>query len=157
MAQRGSPARVNPSEEVIAFGAISIRILVAGADAADTLSLFEVSARPSAGVPPHRNETFEETIYGVEGSTIWTVNGAPFAVGPGQALCIRRGEPHQFANASTTTARVLVAVTPPVLGAQHFRDVAAELAAAAGASPDPAKMQAIMRRHGMTPVASADA
>ena len=37
----------------------------------------------------------------------WTVDGTPFIVGPGQALCIPRGAVHMFMNTGTTASRAL--------------------------------------------------
>jgi quercetin dioxygenase-like cupin family protein len=153
MSQDTSSTRLNPSEEAISFGPVAVRILVAGSDSSDTLSQFEVLIDAGAGLPapPHSNDTYEETIYGVDGTSTWTVDGTPFDVGPGQALCIRRGEVHRFANNTDQPARALVAITPAVLGAEYFRATAAELRAAAGGPPDRVKLLEIMRRNSMTP------
>jgi mannose-6-phosphate isomerase-like protein (cupin superfamily) len=45
--------------------------------------------------PAHKNEAYEEILYGIEGVLTWTVDGTPIEVGPGQALCIppRYGAP----------------------------------------------------------------
>ena len=48
--------------------------------------------------PAHSHDHYEETIYGVEGVSTWTVDGKPIDVGPGQALCIPRGAIHRFDN-----------------------------------------------------------
>jgi hypothetical protein len=42
-------------------------------------------------------------------------------------------------------------VTPGILGPAYFREVAAILDAATGASPDFAALGEVMRRHGLTP------
>ncbi len=91
-------------------------------------------------------------IYGLEGTLVWTVEGEPNEVGPGEVLCIPRGAVHQFANTGDLDAKSLAIVTPGILGPDYFREVAAVLDAAAGGPPDLAAIAAVMRRHGLTPV-----
>lgn len=83
----------------------------------------------------------------------WTVDGRQINVGPGQALCIPRGAVHRFDNNGTQDAKELCVVTPAALGPQFFRDAAEVIAAAAGGPPNPTKMLAVMRAHGLTPAA----
>jgi quercetin dioxygenase-like cupin family protein len=61
-------------------------------------------------------------IYGLEGTLVWTVEGEPNEVGPGEVLCIPRGAVHQFANAGDFDAKALAIVTPGILGPDYFRD-----------------------------------
>jgi len=42
-------------------------------------------------VPAHKNDVYQEILYGIEGVLTWTVDGRPIEVGPGQALCIPQG------------------------------------------------------------------
>ena len=86
-----------------------------------------------------------------DGVLIWTVEGTPTDVGPGQALCIRRGAVHQFENTTDAEARALAVVTPGILGPDYFREVAAVVEAAASGPPDLARIAAVMSRHGLTP------
>jgi quercetin dioxygenase-like cupin family protein len=150
---------LNPSEEVIRLGPLALRFLVTGADSQGSVAAFEVSvpAAQRLAAPAHSHDGFEETIYGVEGVLTWTVDGQPIDVGPGQALCIPRGAAHRFDNNGSEDARVLCVVTPAAIGPQFFRDAAAVIAAAAGGPPDAAKMVAVMRAHGLTPVAPSEA
>jgi hypothetical protein len=81
----------------------------------------------------------------------WTIEGTAVDVGPGEAICIRRGEVHRFDNNRGEDATALAIVTPGILGPDYFRDLAAVVQAAAGGPPDPAELGAVMRRHGLTP------
>jgi quercetin dioxygenase-like cupin family protein len=150
---------VNPSEEVIRIGPLALRFLVTGEDSDGSVAAFEVSvpAAQRLAAPPHSHDGFEETIYGVEGVLTWTVDGRQIDVGPGQALCIPRGAVHRFDNNGSQDAKVLCVVTPGALGPQFFREAAGVIAAAAGGPPDPVRMVAVMRAHGLTPVAPSPA
>lgn len=143
---------VNPSEETIKIGPIGIRFLLAGEDSNGSVSVFEI--RIPAGqklmAPAHKNDAYEEVLYGIEGTLTWTVDGTPIEVGPGQALCIPRGAVHRFDNLGSQDATQLVVIAPAIMGPAYFREAAEVIGAAAGGPPDRAKMTEVFRRHGMT-------
>ena len=143
--------RVNPSEETIKIGPLGIRFLLTGDDSNSSVSVFEllVPAGQKLPAPAHKNDAYEETLYGIEGVLTWTVDGFPIEVGPGQALCIPRGAVHRFDNLGTKDVKQLVVVTPAIMGPRYFREAADVINAASG-PPDRAKMMEVLRRHGMT-------
>jgi len=145
-------ARVNPSEETITIGPLGIRFLLTGGDSNGSVSVFEltVPVGQKLPAPPHRNDAYEEILYGMEGVLTWTVDGTPVGVGPGQALCIPRGAVHRFDNLSGAAVKQLVVISPAVMGPAYFREAAEAIHAAAGGPPDRAKMSEIFQRHGMT-------
>jgi quercetin dioxygenase-like cupin family protein len=102
--------------------------------------------------PAHSHDRYEETIYGIEGVLLWTVEGKRINVVPGQVLTIPRGAVHRFDNTTDKNAKALCVITPAVLGPEYFREVAAAAIAAQGGPPDRAKFVEIMLRHGLTPV-----
>lgn len=144
---------VNPANETIFLGPLAVRFLVTGENSSGTVAVFEVvvPAGQRLMAPPHSHDSFEETIYGIEGILTWTVDGRPIDVGPGQALCIPRGAVHRFDNNGAEDATVLCMATPAAIGPQFFREAAEVISAAAGAPPDRVKMVEIMRRHGLAP------
>ena len=144
--------RVNASEEVIQIGPIEIHFLLTGDDSNGGVSVFEVSvpAGEKLAAPAHKNDAYEEVLYGIEGVLTWTVEGIPFKVGPGQALCIPRGAVHRFDNLGNQDAKQLAVISPAIMGPAYFREAAELIAVAAGGPPDRAKMSEIFRRHGMT-------
>ena len=145
--------RVNPSDETIHLGPLAVRFLVAGEQATGSVAVFELTV-PGAqrlAAPAHSHDHYEETIYGLDGVLTWTVDGKPFQLGPGQALCIPRGAVHRFDNHGSVAARALCVITPAAIGPLYFREAAEVIKAAAGGPPDRVKMAEIMRRHGLTP------
>jgi quercetin dioxygenase-like cupin family protein len=147
-----TPASVNPSEEEIHIGPLGIRFLLTGDDTNGSVSVFEVTvpAGQKLAAPAHRNDAYEETLYGIEGVVTWTIDGKPVEVGPGQAVCIPRGAVHRFDNFGMRDAKQLSIITPPIMGPAYFREASEVVNAAAGGPPDVAKMVEIFRRHGMT-------
>ena len=153
MAASAIDHRPNPADETIRLGPLTVRFLIAGEDASSGLAVFELTV-PGAqrlAAPAHSHDSYEETIYGIEGVLTWTVNGTPIEVGPGQALCIPRGAIHRFDNNGSQEVKALCVITPAALGPQYFREAAEVIRAAAGGPPDRVRMAEIMRRHGLTP------
>ncbi len=144
---------MNPaSTDTIAVGQLSVRFLVEGADSNGTVSVFEASVPANARMPaPHSHDGFEETIYGLEGVTKFTIDGDSTDLGPGDAVCVRRGAIHGFENGGHTDAKILCIATPGIFGPAYFHEVAEVLAASAGGPPDLTAIADVMRRHGLTP------
>lgn len=141
------------SAPTIQVGAIDVRFLVDASDSAGSVTVFECGVPGDAIMPmPHSHDGFEETIFGLEGITTWTVDGRSQEVAPGDAVCIPRGAIHGFQNAGSTTARFLAIATPGVFGPDYFTEMGAVIAASAGGPPDRAAIGEVMRRHGLTPV-----
>ena len=139
--------------EEIRVGEMTIRFLLEGGQSGGAVAVFEFDVPAGSRVAAaHSHDGFEETIYGLEGTLVWTVEGESQEVGRGEVLCIPRGAVHQFANTGDLDARALAIATPGIFGPDYFREVAAVLYASAGGPPDLAAIGAVMRRHGLTPV-----
>jgi len=152
MAQQ-TPIHVDPSDETIRLGPLSVRFLITGENSSGSVAAFELTV-PGAqrlAAPAHSHDKYEETIYGIDGVLTWTVDGKQIDVGPGQALCIPRGAIHRFDNNGSRDVKALCLITPAAIGPQYFRESAEVINAAAGGPPEGAKMVEIMRRHGLTP------
>src|SRR5215472_5268977 len=145
--------QVNPSEETIHRGPLTVSFLLTSENSGSTIAAFEliVPTAQRLAAPAHSHNHYEETIYGLEGVLTWTVDGEQFGLGSGQTLCIPRGAIHRFDNNGIRAARALCLITPAAIGPQYFRDAAEVINAAAGGPPDRVKMAEIMRRHGLTP------
>ena len=140
------------ADETITVGALSVRFLVDAAASNGTASVFECFVPANSRMPaPHSHDGFEETIYGLEGTTIWTIDGETVEVGPGEAVCVQREQVHGFQNHGDVDATFLAIATPGVFGPAYFREIGNVLADSAGGPPDLAAIGEVMRRHGLTP------
>ena len=140
------------STEMIQVGALSVRFLVEAADSNGSASVFECFVPADSNMPaPHSHDAFEETIYGLEGVTTWTIDGESIEIGVGDAVCVPRGAIHGFENRASADATFLAIASPGVFGPDYFREVGEVLAASAGGPPDLAALMEVMRRHGLTP------
>jgi quercetin dioxygenase-like cupin family protein len=114
------------------------------------VSIFECDVPANARMPaPHSHDAFDETVFGLDGVTTFTVGGESTDLNPGKALFIPRRVIHGFTNGGGADARFLAVISPGLLGSGYFRDVADVLA---GEGPPDAEMLGeVMRRHGLTP------
>ena len=143
---------------IIGLGDIEVRFLVEAEESDGAATVFECEIGAGAQVPaPHRHDGFEETVYGLAGTTTFTVDGETRELAVGDALCIRRGQVHQFVNHGTGDSCFLSVATPGVFGPDYFLEIRDVLTAAAGGPPDLGALVEVMRRHGLTPVVPASA
>ena len=139
--------------EKIEIGGIAVDYLVEAEDSNGSQTVFECTIPAASRVPaPHSHDGFEETIYGLEGVCTWVVDDETHEIGPGDVICIRRGQVHGFDNQTDVATKFLAIATPGVFGPQYFREVAEVFADAAGGPPDLVRVGEVMRRHGLTPV-----
>jgi quercetin dioxygenase-like cupin family protein len=129
-----------------------VRFLIEAEDSNGSVSVFECFVPAQAMMPaPHSHDAFEETIYGLNEVSTWTVDGQVQEIGVGDALCVPRGAIHGFDNRGTDDAKFLAIATPGLMRPEYFREVHALLAASAGGPPDFAKIGEIMQGYGLTP------
>lgn len=139
--------------ETITIGGLTLEFMHSKDDTAGSLDLFRMTVQPNAKVPvPHYHESWDEAVYGLQGTLTFQIDGKDVALGPGQSVFIKRGVVHGFRNDTQQPASCLSLLTPGI-GPGYFRELAALLSA--GAPPDPAKIKDIMQRYGLVPVAGA--
>ena len=135
--------------ETIDFGSLKLKFLQSKDETAGSLDMFEMTLQPNARMPvPHYHENWDETIYGLRGTTTWRIDGKDVDVLPGETVFIKRGVVHGFTNRTAEPATCLCTLSPGVLGPAYFREMAALLV---GSAPDPAKMKETMLRYGLIP------
>jgi len=135
--------------ETIDFGSLKLKFLQSKDETAGSLDMFEMTLQPNARMPvPHYHESWDETVYGLRGTTTWRIDGKDVDVLPGETVFIKRGVVHGFTNRTAEPATCLCALSPGVLGPAYFREMAALLV---GGAPDPAKMKETMLRYGLIP------
>ncbi|WP_267425717.1 cupin domain-containing protein [Methylobacterium sp. GC_Met_2] len=136
------------SAELIRIGGLTLRFLQDRHSTGGALDLFEMTVQPGAAMPvAHYHETWDETVYGLSGTT-WRIAGQDVPVGPGESVFIARGVVHGFRNDGNGEATCLSLLTPGVLGPEYFREMAT---LAEGAIHDPAAMKTVMERYGLIP------
>jgi len=138
--------------EPIRLGPITITFSVLAEESNGSATVSRCDVEAGAGLPvPHFHNEFEETLYGLEGTTTLTVDGEDIQLGPGDTYCIKRGAVHTFEARGEATSFLAVA-TPGLFGPDYFLELQQAVMDAGGGPPDPRVFGEIMLRHGLTPV-----
>ena len=136
--------------EAIQLGALSVRFHVDADESGGSVSIFECEALANARMPaPHSHDDFDETVFGLDGVTTFTVGGERTDCTPARRSSYPCRVIHGFSNDGDVDARFLAVISPGLLGSSYFRDVADVLSA--DGPPDIGKIGEVMRRHGLTP------
>ncbi len=134
----------------IQVGALTVLFHVDPDQSGGNVTVFECLAPAKARMPaPHSHDDFDETAFGLEGVTSFTVGGERIDLSAGESLFIRRGVIHGFDNKDDVDARFLAVISPGLLGPSYFQEVADVLAG--DGPPDIEKIGEVMHRHGLTP------
>lgn len=134
----------------IQVGAMTVLFHVDADQSGGSVTVFECVAPAKARMPaPHSHDDFDETVFGLEGVTSYTVGGERIDLKPGESLFIPRRVIHGFDNQGDVDARFLAIISPGLLGPSYFKEVAEVLGT--GGPPDVEKIGEVMRRHGLTP------
>ena len=82
---------VNPADETIPVGPLSVRFLLTAENSGGSVAAFElvVPGGQRLPAPAHSHHHYEETIYGLDGVMAWTVDGKQIDVGPGRRSVFR--------------------------------------------------------------------
>jgi len=135
------------------LGPTRVRFLVEAADSNDTHTVIEVTVSPEGKLPvPHSHDGFEETFIGLDGVTTVTIEEGEHEIGPGEAVCIKRGQVHSFRNDGADDVRFIAVAAPGIFGRPYFEEIAAAFESFGDGPPNPAVLGEVMRRHGLTPV-----
>ena len=136
--------------EIIRIGGVELRFLRSKEETGGSLDMFEMTLQPNARMPvPHHHEGWDETVYGLAGTSTWRIGGREVEVAPGGTAFIWRGIVHGFTNRGSLDAKFLAIATPGVFGPAYFREIGDVLAAEG--PPDLGTIANVMRRHGLTP------
>lgn len=135
--------------ETIDFGPLAVKFLQSREETGGSIDIFELTLQLGGRMPvPHYHESWDETVYGLTGTSTWRVSGKDIPVAPGETVFIKRGVVHGFDNTSGATATCLCVLTPGALGPSYFREMAGLIK---GGALDPAKMKEVMLRYGLVP------
>jgi quercetin dioxygenase-like cupin family protein len=128
------------ASEPIQLGALTVRFHVDADESGGSVSVFECDVPAEARMPaPHSHDEFDETVFGLDGVTTFTVGGGRTDLNAGEALFIPRRVIHGFSNTGDADARFLAVISPGLLGSSYFREVADVLA---GGGPPTSKRSA---------------
>ena len=139
------------------LGPLGIRFLVDAENSNGTHTMIEVTVPAGSQMPvPHSHDAFEETFLSTQGVITVLIDAHEYSLGPGDAVCIKRGQVHGFRNETDETVRFVAVAAPGIFGRPYFEEMAAAFASFGDGPPDRALLGQIMHRHGLTPAPPAE-
>ncbi|HET7727893.1 MAG TPA: quercetin 2,3-dioxygenase [Candidatus Limnocylindrales bacterium] len=109
--------------------------LVTGEESGGAYFAMEALVPPGGGPPPHIHRREDETFYLLEGEIRFRLGDETITAGPGDFVNVPRGTVHNFTNAGSETARMVLTFTPA--GMERFFEETLEPAPnAAEGAPD---------------------
>jgi quercetin dioxygenase-like cupin family protein len=92
--------------------------LVTGEETGGAYFVMEALVPPGGGPPPHVHTREDETFYILEGEIEFRLGDDTVTAGAGDFVNVPRGTVHNFLNAGSETARMILTFTPA--GMEHF-------------------------------------
>jgi quercetin dioxygenase-like cupin family protein len=136
--------------DLIQIGMMELRFLVDEDQSAESLVIFEFAVPYQSRVPAaHYHSDVDEVVYGLEGRMTTTVGSEKHEVCPGQTIFIPRGVVHTHENLHPETARVLITMTPGLIGRRFFEEIASAINVVG--KPDIEHVKEIMLLYGLVP------
>jgi len=140
-----------PAKEIIQLNGMEIHFSLDENDTQNHMTMFRCVIHPHVRMPaPHYHRHFDEAVYGLKGTVIFTIDGREVPIAPGDSCFIPRGIVHGFNNKTDDAIEFLSVITPGILGPSYFKDIAEVLNA--GTPPDMSRLMAVMTKHGLVPV-----
>jgi quercetin dioxygenase-like cupin family protein len=116
--------------------------LASGEDTGGAYALIHAEVPPGGGPPPHVHRREDEAFFVLEGELAFQADGRDIPAAPGAWVTLAKGSLQTFKNVGTTTARMLIVVTPSGLE-KFFAEVGRE--AKDRSSPPPSTPDDIQR------------
>jgi mannose-6-phosphate isomerase-like protein (cupin superfamily) len=110
-------------------------------------SLFEVTAQPGAGPPPHVQHREDEAFCVLEGEYEFLIEGRTINVETGSVIYVPKGNLHTYNNVGVSIGKMLVSQTPGGLHERFFEEIGEEMkdGSTPPASEDPPDMESVAR------------
>jgi quercetin dioxygenase-like cupin family protein len=101
-------------------------ILTSGEDTGGAFALIHAVVPPGGGPPPHVHRREDEAFYVLEGELTFQADRRSFPAVAGSWITLPKGSLHTFRNGGSTSARMLIVVTPSGLE-KFFAEVGEEV------------------------------
>ncbi|MEL6671075.1 MAG: cupin domain-containing protein [Bacteroidota bacterium] len=103
-------------------GALTLKILLVGAQTDGQLAIFEDLVQPGIGAPRHIHHEQDETFFFLEGQFDVEIGGELHHMEPGDVAVIPKGTIHAFKNVGDSVGRLRYIFSPALSIEEMFRD-----------------------------------
>lgn len=139
------PTVTRPAEgRMIGVVGDALRFLATGAETGGQYAMFESTLEPGSGPPPHIHSREHEAFFILEGEVTFHSGDDQFVATAGTFVNLPPGRVHYFRNDTTSSARMLITVSPAGLE-QMFLEVGTPLSPGTPAPrPTPEDIQKLL-------------
>src|SRR4051794_16517335 len=136
------------SKSLIKSPGIDVQFLVDAEDSGGSTTAFIARVAPGAQTPPaHKHDGWDETVYCTQGTMSYLIDGEKVDLAQGDAVCVRRGQPHKFHTHTTEDAGMLFFPTPGFFEEDYSPSVPEIPNPPTDAPPDIAPLLSVKPRH----------
>jgi len=134
------------TRSLLVFGEL-VRCKITSYQTGGAYSLFEFTAQPGAGPPPHVQHREDEAFYVLEGEYEFLVEGRTINAESGSLIYVPKGNLHTHKSVGEGIGRMLVSQTPGGLHERFFEEIGEEMKdrSTAPVSEDPPDMESIVK------------
>jgi quercetin dioxygenase-like cupin family protein len=126
-----------------------VTIKATSSDTGEAFTLYEAETPPSGGYPPHVHRYDDEAFYVVQSGYRFLLDEEELELKTGAFVFVPRGTVHGYVNTGSTTARMLVLVTPGGIH-EKFLEEMCDGADRPAWEPDMAKVLAVAPKYGIS-------
>lgn len=119
---RPQHTRYVSAETLIFPNAITLKVLLKGAQTGGSLAIFEDQVEPGIGPGRHIHHHQDETFFFLEGSFDVEISQELYHMRPGDVAFIPKGTVHAFKNVGSTRGRLRYVFSPALTIEEMFRE-----------------------------------
>lgn len=137
------------SRSVITAAGVDVKFLFDAEDSGGDATAFVTRVTPGGyTLPPHSHD-WDETMFVIEGTLSFVIDGEPREVSAGDAVFIRKGQVHAYQNLTDVDSSMLIVSTPGLNHESYFASVAAVLNGDGADAAKDESVRAIMDEYGV--------
>lgn len=135
-------------KSVISAAGVDVQFLFDAEDSGGEATAFVTRVTPGGYTLPAHSHDWDETMFVIDGTLSFVIDGETKEVAAGNAVFIRKGQVHAYENLTDVDSSMLIVSTPGLNHESYFAEVASVLNGADDATKDEG-IRAIMDQYGV--------
>lgn len=140
------------TKSVITAAGVDVQFLIDAEDSGGDATAFVTKVSPGGYTLPAHSHDWDETMYVIDGTLTFVIDGETSEVSAGDAVFIRKGQVHAYENLSSDDSSMLIVSTPGLNHESYFSTVANLLNSGEG-DPRDQDISSVMDQYGVVPAA----
>ncbi|MFN8050321.1 MAG: cupin domain-containing protein [Acidimicrobiales bacterium] len=136
------------SKSVITAAGVDVQFLIDAEDSGGGATAFVTKVSPAGYTLPAHRHDWDETMFVIDGTLTFVIDGVTSEVSAGNAVFIAKGQVHKYENLTDVESSMLIVSTPGLNHESYFAEVAEVLNGGSDAEKD-AKVRSLMDQYGV--------